>query len=487
MDNYQSNDEYKEEYKERDDNDGKKIAIIIVLLLLLLLGLFFLIRFLFFNTTKEDLLLDAGKEYFEEEKEDLPVLAGTCVTISLDELKEKNYLEKVNKFKKCDGEKTIVKVCKLESGKLQYAPLLTCTNYNSDELYNDFKYGEENELVENESDINFLFIPKEINKGSLDDIKEVEVIKTENEYRKYVVLSETKVYRYRDMEWLWTGTIKKYYPNGETNSSKVTATSNTQPSSEYTEKEATTVKYYSTKSYPSTCAEKTEFKITSIATLTAPKTIYSCYSPNGTSILKKWKPCSEAGLTSTGEPNTYTCGTLTTSPLVSSTAKCGTCSSGLILSSDGKSCGTYVCPGTWSNWTKTACTGNSTVCKSKTETEYKWYKTVDGSTTDYSATAPYPGLIKSGEGKWGEWSKYSTTKYTKSETRDIEENTLLKIKPVDENNSKYWNLLSETPVTMEEMIKIFKDKGYDVETLEDIYNNNMISYGIVLQYRNKKE
>lgn len=479
-------DEYREEYKERDDNNTKKIIIIILILLLLLLGLFFLIKFLFFNQTKEEILLNAGKEYYKDEAK-LPYLEGDCYTVSLKELKSEGVLKKVNKFKKCDDEETYVKVCKLESGKIHYVPLLSCTNYKSDDLYKDFVYGEESDIIEDESDVLFKYVPMVINKDALGDISEEEVLADENTHRKYLLLSETKVYSYRDMTWQWKGNVKKYYPNGETDPNKVTYTSKTAPSSEYNLKgEAANVKYYSKGSTPTSCTSKTEFSVVSASTYEAAKKVYHCWSPDLTTEVKSWTPCAERtpALTVKSDP-TYVCGTSVNGTPVASNYKCNaTCASGLTLSNDRGSCGKYVCPKVWGDWSKTACSGSD--CKTKTETEYKWYKLVDGSTSEYYAKAPYPGLVKAGEGKWGEWSKFSTTKYVASETREVKENTLLKIKPVPEDNEKYWQTLSDTPVTLEEMIKIFNDNNYAVETLNDIYEHNMIRYGIVLQYRNKE-
>ena len=42
-------------------------------------------------------------------------------------------------------------------------------------------------------------------------------------------------------------------------------------------------------------------------------------------------------------------------------------------------------------------------------------------------------------------------------------------------------------MTEEDLIKAFKEKGYKVNTLEDITNNGQIKYQLVIFVRNKKE
>ncbi len=485
LDNYVEHDEY----RERDESSPKKVLIIILIIILSLIGIFFLIKYLFFGASKEDILLEASKEYFSKEESELPSIAGESVVITLDELLDNKLISSKSKFKKCDNEKTFVKVYKLESGKIHYVPLFTCDDIKSDSLYNEWIYGEESDIIEDISDVNYLFVPKIINEEKIKNIETKEVVEKENTYKKYYTVSESKGYRYRDMSWLWEGNIRKYYPNDETDINKVTYTSVTSPSSEYNNKSSKiSVKYYSTKTTPSTCTSKTEFQVISKSTYTAPKAIYGCYYLNPDIPAYLFQDCASAGLQSL--PNytiKYTCGSTVQSETVSKDYKCNaTCSSGLTLSSDRSSCGKYVCPSVWSDWTKTACTGGTSVCKSKTETEYKWYKIENGTTSEYFAKAPYEGLTKKGEGKLSNWSKWSTTKVTANETREVEESKLLKIKVVPEDVEDYWTPLSNVPVTLEEMIETFKEKGYEVETLEDIYNHNSITYGLVLQYRNKK-
>ena len=47
--------------------------------------------------------------------------------------------------------------------------------------------------------------------------------------------------------------------------------------------------------------------------------------------------------------------------------------------------------------------------------------------------------------------------------------------------------MSDEYLSEEELINTFKTKGYDVKTLDDIYNNGEIRYQLRMFIRNKKE
>lgn len=485
-------DSYNEtgEYVERNETSPKKILIIILIILFLLIGSFFLIRYLFFGDSKEELLLKATKEYIIKDETKLPDLSGEYTIITLDELLENKSVKSKHKFKECNEKETLVKVFKLESGIIHYVPLLTCEDVASDDLYNDWIYGEESDIIENESDLNFLFVPKEINKEALKDLEIKDVVEKENSYQKYYVLSENQNYRYRDMSWIWEGKIRKYYPDQVTDINKVTFTSITSPSTDYPyPSDKISVTYYTANERPASCSSKSEFIVVGKSTYTSPRAIYGCYYVNPEIPALLFQTCKDAGLKEL--PNykvQYTCSDNVQGEKVAKNYKCNaTCSSDLKLSADRASCGKYVCPSVWTDWTKTKCTGGTSVCKTKVQTEYKWYKLVDGETEEYLSTAPYTGLTKKGEGKKTNWSQWSTTKVVATETREVEQTKLLKLKVVPNDVEKYWTPLSNVPITEAGMIQAFKEKGYKVETLEDIYNHSGITYGLVLQYRNIKE
>ena len=124
-------------------------------------------------------------------------------------------------------------------------------------------------------------------------------------------------------------------------------------------------------------------------------------------------------------------------------------------------------------------------------TVYKWYREVTSTSTNYTALAPsgYYKATKSSEYKWTEWSNWNTKNPKASDGRDrtIETKTRIKLQEIKGTSTAGWENLSTNNLSEEELIKLFKEKGYKVNTLEDITNNGQIKYQLVTFVRNKKE
>ena len=122
-------------------------------------------------------------------------------------------------------------------------------------------------------------------------------------------------------------------------------------------------------------------------------------------------------------------------------------------------------------------------------TAYKWYNENIQMSSTYSATAPtgYTSARKTGDYKYTDWSTWSTHVPSSAEGRSIETKTKIKLQQILGQTSTSWKNLKDEYVSEEELIKVFKDKGYKVNTLEDILNNGQIRYEMRLFVRNKKE
>lgn len=124
-------------------------------------------------------------------------------------------------------------------------------------------------------------------------------------------------------------------------------------------------------------------------------------------------------------------------------------------------------------------------------TAYKWYNETKSYSSGYSATAPsgHSVATKTSNYKWSDWSNWSTTnpKVNDGRERSIETKSKIKLQEIQGTTSSAWNNLSSDYLTEEELIGLFKAKGYNVKTLEDINNNGQIRYQMELFVRNKKE
>ena len=158
----------------------------------------------------ENALLNAGKNYFENNKDEYPQNKGECTQVDLSKLIEKGLVN-VEKFDKCDNSKTYLRVCMLENGTKHFTPWITCENYKSEDKYGESKEGSLKDVLTNETYVEFKFLPQETTPGE-DELGSVkEAWKDELKNNSYKTLSSTKYYRYRDTYYKWDITTKKYY------------------------------------------------------------------------------------------------------------------------------------------------------------------------------------------------------------------------------------------------------------------------------------
>jgi hypothetical protein len=123
-------------------------------------------------------------------------------------------------------------------------------------------------------------------------------------------------------------------------------------------------------------------------------------------------------------------------------------------------------------------------------TAYKWYAQTSTTTSSYTAVAPggYIGATKTDDSKWSDWSKWSKSnpKISDGRNRQIESKVKIKLQEIKGSTSTDWKDLAIEYMTKEQMILAFQNKGYKVNTLDDINNNGEIRYQTKMFVRNKK-
>ena len=482
----------------------------------------------------ETSLLIGGKAFFDNVVDANPRVPGACSIVELQTLINGNYVN-AKDFEKCDTSKTYVKQCILESGAKQYTPWLGCSDNNSEDNYDTLVEGNLGSVISDSTYVEFRFLPQYLKKGGKQLGPKEELWKEDITYESYKTLATTKYYRYRDKLYTWNLYTKSYYSRDGIKS-KASDVKDYYVSSPYTGYTSTSdktdaYKWYrgtTTKEYymengskkPSTTAvgdytikETPGIVVTRYRTISDPIRYYVCTPASNPKIyFYKTEPCPSGY--NTYDDAYYSCGTGSkiTEKHVSAGQKC------------------------YSEWTSTACdVTKPTVCQSATTTFYYWYKYVttkkyypsgsstsggekvyyvtaptsgltkdtstkataykwykeESKTSGYSAVAPtgYSSVTKTSDYKYSDWSNWSTKNPTVKDGRERTIETKVKIKLqqyLGDLDDSWENLKINDYVTEEELIKIYKDNKYKVNSLEDISNNGEIKYQIKMFVRNKR-
>ena len=555
-------------YEDKDYNDGSAAKKRILIGFLIVAAIIIVVLLILKGCTKnnkptepteptfdyEKTLLEAGKKYYENNNDLLPIANGECGVVELSTLKSLGLVNPEN-FSTCDESTTYVKVCVLPNGTKQYTPWLTCTDKNSDTEYDSEKEGTISDVIADESLVRFTFMPKRLKAGAQNLGPVEEMWKDEIKYTSYKTVATTKYYRYRDQLFTWKISDKTYYTStGEKkNASDVKEYYTLSPNSNYNLSSDKTTEAY--KWFTTTGGEK-------VYKMKDGKKVYSrekiddyIYADGGIKIEYQTRKQTGGG----SEPyHFYVCGKYSTSTVrkYQLGVKCGedkedpqlaytfeefySCSKGDRQSIEedrvkkGDKCYTY---GDWEyvmnscdvskptcrktnpiylyNWYKlTGGTKSYYPSKSSTAagekvyyieapiagatkdtstkaTAFKWYKAREKETTEYTAVAPkgYSDATRTNKSKWGSWTEYSTKnpKVSDGRNRQIETKTKIKLQEIKGTSESSWENLSTTYVTEEEMINIYKQNKYNVNSLQDINNNGELKYDIKMIIRNKKE
>lgn len=555
-------------YEDKDYNDGSAAKKRILIGFLIVAAIIIVVLLILKGCTKnnkptepteptfdyEKTLLEAGKKYYENNNDLLPIANGECGVVELSTLKSLGLVNPEN-FSTCDESTTYVKVCVLPNGTKQYTPWLTCTDKNSDTEYDSEKEGTISDVIADESLVRFTFMPKRLKAGAQNLGPVEEMWKDEIKYTSYKTVATTKYYRYRDQLFTWKISDKTYYTStGEKkNASDVKEYYTLSPNSNYNLSSDKTTEAY--KWFTTTGGEK-------VYKMKDGKKVYSrekiddyIYADGGIKIEYQTRKQTGGG----SEPyHFYVCGKYSTSTVrkYQLGVKCGedkedpqlaytfeefySCSKGDRQSIEedrvkkGDKCYTY---GDWEyvmnscdvskptcrktnpiylyNWYKltggtksyypsksSTATGEkvyyieapiagATKDTSTKATAFKWYKAREKETTEYTAVAPkgYSDATRTNKSKWGSWTEYSTKnpKVSDGRNRQIETKTKIKLQEIKGTSESSWENLSTTYVTEEEMINIYKQNKYNVNSLQDINNNGELKYDIKMIIRNKKE
>ena len=505
-------------YRDRgEERNWPKIVLMILGIVIVALIIFLLIKGCTNNKQNGDIerdLLEAGKTYYQTDITQLPQATGECEIVTLGTLLEENLLTSPQNYSDCNNEKTYVKVCKLESGKNHYLPVLQCGNTLADDNFDGWKDGTENDLVIDKSDVRFTFLGErqEIDKNNLE--KEQEAWLDELTGVNYQTIKSTKYYRYRDLMWKWNTSSKEYYSS---DSSVYFAST---PDSNYANAEGTTTgwKWYTTVSNGKVWQKTSDPTVTKASVLR-----YICY--NGT-IKQSDTACGE-GWTSHKQGNGYVCvkgqfGSFnsecsTKGPdwkeygrqyscdgtnVVSEGTVCPvTCPEGTTLNSDKTECGNMVestirkyypsnsaTAAGEKNYYLTAPITGAIKDESTAANVSRYFKTITKTTDKYYSTAPSTGATKVGDGIWSNWTEYQTTQpKAYANTRQIETRTKVVYKKVNNtSNLDKWVAIVDEYLSEADLIAKFQSLGYQVTTLEDIENAKDLRYKVKLQYRNRK-
>lgn len=208
------------DYGYEDDNGSglfKKILIILMVVVSIII-IIFLLRGCGKNGDGknkntydyEKAILNAGKNYFISNTDKYPVNKGECTSVDLKTLIDKGLVDK-KIFDGCDNSNTYLRVCLLPNGTKHFTPWITCPNKNSENEYKASTEGTIDDVISNQSYIDFKFYPEIINPNNANLGEEVTLWKDEIEDENYKVVAETTYYRYRDNLCKWNVTTKKYF------------------------------------------------------------------------------------------------------------------------------------------------------------------------------------------------------------------------------------------------------------------------------------
>lgn len=443
------------------DNSRKNNFIIRIMFLLLILLIICLLLFYLSKGNKiENNLLKASKDYYNSEDVLLPSAIGDCAIVTLEQLLNNDYIKNEKLLNKCDKESTYVKVCKLESGKYHYTPIINCKS-EEDTLFGDWKIGYESDLVDDKSDIRFSYLAQ-----------------------------------------IYSTQVKKYYPNNENNAESVQEYYASLPSSEYKNSDSG--------------VKASKWYIEEVGTTYWNDGALSSVQPNGyptrgaegnsITSISLTKPA-EAGYRTISEitlykaktvtkpyPWTYICYDSKYEGTITSTIPCESRSENnynktvyVNFTCDGvnRVNRDSVCTSSESDWSTSVCVESDAV-KCETTQGYRyidkrwqWYNT--GTYRKY-----YPSGSRNSNGE--------ITYYTKApingaiEDKSTTTTVYRYYKLVDDvsNTEGKWIDLNENYLGEDELISLFNENGFNVKSLEDIMNEKNIRYTLRLEYSNRK-
>ncbi len=456
-------------YYDEEERRNPLIKIIAIILLVLLLLVAVFIIYNRNNSSLEKVLIKTTKKYYEDNGAALPAYESECETITLSYLIKENKITNAKKYDNCDADSTLVKVCKLPSGNYQYTPFISCNN-NEDTVFDDFVVGDEKDLVVDKSDVRFKYIPRVYtsnekvyypgDKKNANEVKESYISAPKSEYsiRGEAVKGAAKWYKES------TGTT--YWNNGSYSS--VAPSGYPSKGAEGTSVVKLSLTIPATAEYR-TIEEVKLYRTRSVTTPTPYKWVCSDGSGNTGGTIVTDSPCTfRTDKFKTTQNIYYTCDKEVTSESnpVNQKSKCPT--------SD------------WAAWTTDKCSdSNTTECEATngykyTDKTWKWY--VTGTYRSY-----YPSGSATAQGENTYYASSPASGYVKDSSTETTAYKYYKLVESKNNNGEgEWVKLTEDYVELDEMIKVFTDKKYEVSEIADIIKNKEISFVTQIEYANRK-
>lgn len=469
-----------EKDKEKKLNLSKKqvILIITISVLLLIIIVFFCIKLFIKKETFqiEPNFLEIGKKYYNDNSTDLPIEIGECSNITLEILLSEGLIEEPENYGECNKYDTKLKVCKIDDNRYQYVPLLVCDSVNSEDQYSEWKVGTTKDLIVDSSDVDFLFLGYE----RVETEPQQELTNWEDEITidDYEIISTKKYYRYRDKEWQWQEINNKYFTENDIGDS-IFAYYAVKPNEEYvnSDSETTAYKWYTMKNIGANSYR-----------------MYLCKSDVDNSVIWSNEACeNRIDDYDTLEKEIFTCGVQDESKNyleVSENIVCD-CTSKELGSNCEKKKSYYPSGSDNANkenvYYAVAPINNAIKDVSTKLNVSRYYKEENIITEKYYSKSPSSAAIKVGNGKWGDWTDYSTSKPKEYDTREIEIRQKITYQLSNEDTDDNWKKISEQYIPLEEFIEELKKLDYDVDSLEEINNHRNLKYEVQLKYRNKNK
>lgn len=453
----------KDDYYDSENRKSWIKALLIILFILIIIAIFYIIVGSFGVGKVENNLLRAGIDYYDSDDVLLPAAAGECSIVTLKNLLANEYVKNPNVFTSCDDDETYFKVCKLESGKYQYTPVIKCGS-KDDTKFGDWKEGTEKDLIKNKSDIRFTYLAQIYSNASKMYYPNNKSLSSE--VSELYISSPSSDYTYKDKgvtasKWYTEHEGTSYWNNGEYSS--------TQPNG-YGIKgsEGPSITSLSI-SKPASASYRTITDVTLYRTrkVSSPYILnYMCIDKNygENSHIISNVPCESRS------ENNYniTAWIYYTCDGKNSVSKDSTCSSSPI-----------------SDWTTTVCTkSNSVECETTAGYQYvdrrwQWY-----STGTYRKYYPSGANSSTGENTYYVSAPVSGAKQDNTTTTTAYK--YYKLVEGNGNNEGEWINLDDKYLNEEELIKVFNNNNFEVKSLEDILKEEKIKYSIKLEYSNRE-
>ena len=446
-----------------------KIAVVVLLILIVI--------FLIFKITKKgpslyDTLLEEAKSSLHV-RLDFPQEVGDCTSYTLEQVTANSDATVKKTLSSCDKTKTTVKVCKVDTGKYQYTPILSCKHQTTS--FGDWKKGTVEDIIADNSDLQITYLGEVLETGTRvfypNNVSNPEVANERyatapNDEYKYRINSTTAY------KWYTVGQEKVYYNNGEYTSNEPNG---------YSSRENVRTTTFASINKPAELPYRT---ISSTTVFTTEFVSYpykfDCKDPNyvGTvtsSVLCEQRPQEDFKTTVKIH---YTCDGVnevdkevickprtewtTNSCYNSNQSSVGNTSDGYAY--------------TRQLWTGETCI--SAPGYLATDSSWQWYKLVDvnryypSNTTSaseentYYVDAPVTGAIKDTS------TEATTYQYYKLDA--------------SQSQAQNWVLISDESLTKEELINKFKELGHEISSISDINDNENLRYQLSIRYRNRK-